>query len=288
MDRRKKIIRIVKLFLLGFTILFAFRLLYGYVDGSAKGNEENEYISDFFDNMESLKRNYASVRYSKSESKGGNEKITTVMPSGSEQKFEKIASLKSKTANFEKDEKNLRDYVKKFNSLIQYEHNEGNAGNRELHLSIGVPPENFDLMLVELKKTGTIKSIQVTKTDKTNEYRNLNAQKASLEKTRAVLVELQNKDGKIDEYIALSNRILEIEQQLQELGVSLGDFDTENEFCTVHITIVEGKFIPIGFMHRVKVSLEWTINYYCLFSLMVLFASGAAFFIVWVYGQIKS
>ncbi len=294
MDKRKRIFRIVKLFLLGFVVLYSFRLIYGYSDSSSKGNEEYEYISDFFDNMESgdmLKRNYASTRYSKSESKGkeiSDAVSSAPLPQGSEQKFEKIASLKSKTAEFEKDEKNIRAYVKKFNSLIQYEHNEGNPGSRQLHLSIGVPPENFDVMLAELKKTGSIKSIQVTKTDKTNEYRNLNAQKASLEKTRNVLIELQNKDGKIDEYMSLSNRILEIEQQLQELGVSLGDFDTENEFCTVHMTIVEGKFIPISFMHRAKVALEWTINYYCLFTLILLFASGTAFFGVWVYDKIKN
>lgn len=285
MDKKKRIFRIVKLFLLGFAVLYVFRLIYGYTDSSSKGYEENEYISDFFENMESLKRNYASARYNKFEEVKG--EAAPAIPQGSEQKFEKIASLKAKTSEFEKDEKNIRSQVKKFNSLIQYEHNEGNPGSRQLHLSIGVPPENFDPMLAELKKTGKIKSIQVTKTDKTNEYRNLNAQKASLEKTREVLIALQNKDGKIDEYVSLSNRILEIEQQLQDLGVSLGDFDTENEFCTVHMTIAEGKFIPISFMHRAKVAFEWTVNYYCIFTLIVLFASGTAFFGVWVYDKIK-
>ncbi len=70
-------------------------------------------------------------------------------------------------------------------------------------------------MIVELKKVGTVKSMQVTKTDKTNEYRNINAKKVSLEKTRNTLLELASKPGRIDEYMSLTNRILEIEQELQ-------------------------------------------------------------------------
>ena len=60
----------------------------------------------------------------------------------------------------------------------------------------------------------------------------------------------------------LENRILEIEQQLQGLGVSLGDFDDENEFCTVQFSLLEGKEIKIGLMQRIKVALEWTVIIY--------------------------
>jgi len=76
------------------------------------------------------------------------------------------------------------------------------------------------------------------------------------------LIELKSKGGKIDEFMQLENRILEIEQQLQDLGVSLGDFDDENEFCTVQFSLNEGKEIEISFIHRLKVALEWTIKFY--------------------------
>ncbi len=290
MEKAKRIMRLVKWFLLGFVALYVFRLVYGYTDSNMKGYEENEYISDYLNTIES-KKNYASSKWNRKQSfnkEDYSEKEASAQIQTGEQKFEKIASVKSKSDKFDQDEKNIRANVKKYNSLIQYEHNQGNPGNRELHLSIGVPPENFDVFLEEVKKIGKLKSIQVTKTDKTNEYRNLNAQKASLEKTRNTLIELKNKDGKIDEFVALSNRILEIEEQLQSLGVSLGDFDSENEFCTVQFTIAEGRFIPISFYHRAKVALEWTINYYCIFMLIIFFASGTGFFIVWIYDKIKS
>ena len=290
---KKRIVRIVSLFLLGLASLFVFRILYGYMEESNGYYEENEYISDFFVNAQSdgraWKRNYASDKYSQ-ESNGGKEvnlSASEPSPVSHDQKFEKIASLKSKTDAFEKDENTIRANVKTFNALIQYEHNEGNPGSRQLNLSIGVPPANFDKMLAEIKKIGRLKDIQVTKTDMTNEYRDLNAKKNSLEKTRSTLIELKSKDGKIDEFVALSNRILEIEQELQGLGVQLGDFDEENEFCTVRFILAEGKFVTISFMHRVKVALEWAINYYCLFLLILLLASGTAFCCLKIYDAVK-
>jgi len=290
MEKFKRISKIIRYFLIGFVVLYLFRLTYGYTDPNMKGFEENEYISDYLSSVES-KKNYASSSWKRTKSfekVQGEPQVASETPKTGEQKFEKIASLKAKSDRYEQDDKIIREKVKKYNALIQYEHNQGNPGDRELHLSIGVPPENFDTFLEEMKKIGKLKSMQVTKTDKTNEYRSLNAQKASLEKIRNSLIDLKNKDGKIDEFIALSNRILEIEEQLQTLGVSLGDFDSENEFCTVQFTLAEGRFIPISFMHRLKVAMEWTINYYFIFTLIVLFASGAAFFMVWIYDKIKS
>lgn len=90
------------------------------------------------------------------------------------------------------------------------------------------------------------------------------------------MIGLKDKGGKIEEFMQLENRILEIEQQLQELGVSLGNFDDENEFCTVKVALSEGKELHIGLLQRVKVALEWTIKYYLMamfaFSFMALFA----------------
>ena len=116
-----------------------------------------------------------------------------------------------------------------------------------------------------IRTIGVIKSQEVTKVDKTNEYRQLNAQKASFEKTLQSLNELKSRGGEITDFVSLHDKILEIESKLQELGVDLGNFDTENEFCTVRLSLYEGENEKkISFIHRVKVALEWTIKYYVL------------------------
>jgi hypothetical protein len=59
--------------------------------------------------------------------------------------------------------------------VIQYEQNSGNPGSRTLQLLIGVKPERFDSFYTEVQKIGRILSKSITKTDKTNEYLQLNA-----------------------------------------------------------------------------------------------------------------
>jgi len=249
-----------------FFILFLFRLIYGYT----KKFDTISNQTPFFESISNAKKNYASKEYNLKSN------IGQTAPVKVDQKYEKIAEIRSKSSKFENEEKLVRNKIERFNALIQFEQKSGNKGTRKLNLLIGVPPENFDSLYTQLIKIGIIQAKQITKKDKTNEYKELNAKKESLEKIRTSLIDLKSKGGKIEEYMDLENRILEIEQQLQNLGVSLGDFDDQNEFCTVQFSLLEGKKIKIGFMQRVKVALEWTVKIYLKimmsFFLLMLFA----------------
>ena len=235
-----------------FIALFIFRLIYGYT----KTFDETPNQTQFFENISNSKRNYATKQYEVKSSTTNQSAIKV------DQKYEKIAEIKTKSSNFEKEEKRSRETIKNLDALIQFEQKSGNKGYRELNLAIAVPPENFDALYNQLITIGKVQAKQITKKDKTNEYKELNAKKQSLEKIRTSLIELKSKSGRIDEYMGLENRILEIEQQLQGLGVSLGDFDYENEFCTVQFSLLEGKEIKIGLLQRIKVALEWTVKIY--------------------------
>jgi hypothetical protein len=235
-----------------FVILFIFRLIYGY----SKTDVISPNQTEFFENISSIKRNYATKKY---EVKSNTPNISVKKI---DQKYEKIAEIKTKSSNFEVEEKLSRKSIENLDALIQFEQKSGNEGYRELNFVIGVPPDNFDSLYNQLITIGKVQAKQITKKDKTNEYKELNAKKYSLEKIRISLIDLKSKGGKIEEYMGLENRILEIEQQLQELGVSLGDFDDENEFCTVQFSLLEGKEVKIGIMQRIKVALEWTLGIY--------------------------
>ncbi|MBK7939446.1 MAG: DUF4349 domain-containing protein [Lewinellaceae bacterium] len=268
-----------------FLLMFGSRLAYGYLnpgkalDGQivniavGSGNEEDYSVS---------RKNYASEKIKQSgpapEGPSG---------SGQTQKYEKVASLRSQSSRFSEDESQLKTAVKNFGAIIQFEQNTGNAGYRNLHLIIGVQPEKFDSFYLNMQDIGKIISKSVTKTDKTNEYLQLNAKRISLEKTRNSLLELKNRGGNIDEYIGLENRILEIEEQLQGLGVQLGDYDEENEFCTVRFSLYEGEEVHIGLAQRLKVAFEWTVKFYTLLMLGLCFALGAAFLGLRIIGAIR-
>ena len=232
--------------------------MYGYVSTELTfGNDD--YSRDFFSSVENLRKNYASEKKFKKQDVGQQANFA------SSHKYEKTATVKSKSSHFEKDVTHIKSTTKNFEGIIQYEQNQGNKGDQEIHLLIGINPEKFDSFYLKIKEIGSVKSKEITKVDKTNEYRQLNAKKASLEKNLISLNELKTRAGTIEEHISLHNKILEIESQMQELGVELGDFDSENEFCTIKFSLYEGATErKISFLRRLVVALEWTIEYYAI------------------------
>lgn len=153
---------------------------------------------------------------------------------------------------------------------------------------IGINPVLFDSFYLAIQKIGVVKAMEITKVDKTNEYRQLNAKKTSIEKTLQSLNELKSKGGEIADFVSLNEKILEVEEKLQGLGVELGNFDTENEFCTVKLSLYEGATEKnISFIHRVKVALEWTIKYFATIVFSVLGLSAAIFVLLLIIDKLK-
>src|SRR5436190_2971526 len=210
---KKRIYTTILLLLSGFLVLFIFRFVYGYTTGLSEAQEE--YFSDFFSDVENLKRNYAtdSYKFEKSREAGEGGGANKTGEFAVDQKYEKTATIKAKSSMYDEDEKTLRTNIKSQNAIIQYEENSGRKGNRELHLLVGISPDKFDFFYTEMLQIGKTVSKEITKIDKTNEFKNLNAKKASLEITRQSLLEIKKQNGKIDEFINLQNRILQIEQE---------------------------------------------------------------------------
>ncbi len=272
--------KIAKWYLLLFIVLFVFRLLYGYTNTSNIAG--NDYSDNFFSSIDNLRKNYASEKIAMKAD------IQVSSNFASNQKFEKTASIKTKTSEFEKDEKTLKAKTKTYNAVIQYEQNLGQKGNRQIHLLIGVNPILFDSLYIDLQKIGVIKATEVTKVDKTNEYKQLNAKKTSIEKTLQSLNDLKTKGGEIADFVALNDKILEIEAKAQELGVELGNFDAENEFCTVKLSMYEGATEKnINFIHRIKVALQWTIKYIATIVATTLILAISIFVLLLIVDKLK-
>lgn len=278
---RQRLWKTGKWFIALFFLLLLFRLIYGYaITDMASGND---YSNNFFSSVDNLRKNYASDNNMKMKTD-----VAEHASSASAQKYEKTATVKSKTTQFEKDVDDIKKMTTNFAGVIQYEENTGNKGSRQIHWLIGINPEKFDSFYLKIQGIGQVRSMEITKIDKTNEFRQLNAKKASLEKTLASLNELKTRGGAISDYVSLHDKILEIETQLQELGVELGNFDTENEFCTVRFSLYEGApDKKISFMRRLKVALEWTIKYYAVLIVSLLALVAAVFILLLVIDKLK-
>ncbi|WP_346880731.1 DUF4349 domain-containing protein [uncultured Algibacter sp.] len=266
---KKRLKRGVFYLIIIFLVLFIFRLIYGYSEYPTHATNQSTSI---FQDISSSRVNYASKKYKINTGANNAQSFVDV-----DQKYEKIATVNTRSSVFEKEKKQLDVELKNQEAIIQFEQNSGKKGNRKLQLIIGVQPEKFDDLYQALTKIGKIQSKEITKKDKTNEYKQLNAKKESLLKIRTSLIELKSKGGKIEEYIELENRILSIEEELQGLGVQLGNYDEENEFCTIKFSLLERAEYKISVMHRVKVALEWTLKTYLQAILVFLFMAGFAY-----------
>ncbi|MGX5818718.1 DUF4349 domain-containing protein [Chitinophaga lutea] len=241
-------------FLLYFLLLTGGRLLYGYLSPNTSA-AQNMVL---FDGV-SIRKNYASE-----------EKIamSAAVPSQTEQKYEKTATMSIRSNRFMADDGLVRRETSRFGGLIQYENAFGLPGRRELHLVIGVNPAMFDSFYLAMQRIGSVQSMSVTKDDKTNEYRQLNATRASLEKTLASLQELKSKSGAIADFIALHDKIIEIESKLQDLGVELGNFSEANALCTVRLSLYEGKTqAQVSFFRRLATATLWAGEFF-LYSMI--------------------
>jgi len=279
-SNRKKSIKKIATILVGlFFALFIFRILYSYNTNDA---DDKLVVNNVFDELSDItsmeRKNYATKKHLLNQG---------VLSTSIDQKYEKIANINTLSNEFNKEEKAIRNQVINHKGLIQFENKSGNEGHRKLQLIIGIPPENFDSIYQSVIKIGEIQTKRITKKDKTNEYKELNARKESLEKIRTSLIALKSKGGKIEEYIQLENRILDIDQQLQGLGVSLGNFDDENEFCTVKVTLKETIKTQISVIHRIKVALEWTITNFLMTIASLAFISLFSYLLVLIIEKSK-
>jgi hypothetical protein len=189
-------------------------------------------------------------------------------PVGDSQKYEKIATLTEVTRDYDADRKRVDDLISKNQGIVQFERASGLPRQRTLYLGVGVPPDRFDTFIDAVKEIGRNTQVEIIKNDKTNEYLQLRAKRATLEKARAGLEAVQASGGSVDERIHVQNRLTEIEERIQDLGVSLGEFDSQNELCTVKLTLSETTGATSNsWGRRIIDALEWASIRYGLLGI---------------------
>lgn len=278
MKRRTRIALIVALAI--FVLLFALRL----VD---KLSSSSEYPTQMmFDKGEITsavssfrKSNYASERI--------------IVPQGSaqqivDQKYERVANMRAKSRDFDTDAARVREIAAKAAAVIQRENAYGLPGSRTLSLALGVVPAAFDQTVEAIRGVGRLLSITVTKADRTGDFKALEAKRLSLEKTRDGLKALRKAGAALSDLMALETKILEIEGQIQELGVSLGDFSETNSFCTINLDLAETSAPPAARLLAAALdALGWALLVELGLALAGLGASGIAFLAALAYEKYR-
>ncbi len=208
-----------------FAVLFIGKLATGDEAVSPSGNAlQNDGSSGIY----MARKNYASQKQAGA----------SIAPAEA-QKYEKVATIGQSTPDLDVGRAKIESLIASSGGLTQYEQLQGLSGHRTLQLGIGVPPSQFDAFVEEARKIAKVTYLAIVKTDKTNEYKQLRAKRETLEKARKALADMAVSGGSVDERLKVQAKLTEVEDKLQELGVSLGDFNTDNEFCTVKLTLAE-------------------------------------------------
>src|SRR5690349_12665376 len=109
---KKRLWKVVLIVLGGFLLLFTFRFIYGYTTGMAEVREE--YFSDFLSDEGSYRHNYASDNYKFKRAAADYASVPSAGAPAQQvqeheydvnQKYEKTATVKSKSTKYDDDEK---------------------------------------------------------------------------------------------------------------------------------------------------------------------------------------
>ncbi len=205
-----------------------------------------------------------------------------------DQKYERVADVSLISHAFDADAANIRSIASAASAVVQSENAYGLPGSRTLFLQLGVVPAAFDSTAEKLKGVGKLLSITVTKTDRTGDFRVLEAKRLSLEKTRDGLKALRTGGAALSDLIALETKILEIEGQIQELGVSLGDFSESKSFCTIKVSLSESTSVDgADVFDAVLDSLGWALLVELGIAAVLFFAAGIAALVSLAYEKYR-
>src|SRR5262249_11237076 len=134
----------------------------------------------------------------------------------------------------------IRTNIKGQKAVVFSERATGIPPHRSLSLGIGVHPEGFDALLQGLIQVGQPRSINVQQQDRTTDFRRLYAQRQSLKKHLEAILKLRD-SGKlsVEEALKLEQKVVEVEKELQAVGVQLGDLLNKEPSYNVFLSLQE-------------------------------------------------
>jgi uncharacterized protein YfcZ (UPF0381/DUF406 family) len=270
---KKIIIKGSLVYIILFAVLFISRTLYGLFTY----NQENQYY------WGSVSTSYL---YNNVASDVVNVRIDETTKAGliHEQKYEKTAVINSLSESFDEDIDEIRQIIEFYGALIQSENLIENLDYKNTEFVIGVHPNMFESIIEKLKDSIPVNYLNITKTDKTEEYENLINSRTSLEKTMNSLIELKLQKGSIDEFINLEYKILELDKEIQLLKNSTGKYESEKSLCTIVISIRENR---LDIAYIITDSFYWALTVSVSIVILILLVSASAFLFITVYNKIK-
>jgi hypothetical protein len=195
--------------------------------------------------------------------------------------LEETATVSATTAEFDKDKEKLFALTKEFKGKIMYERSEGLSPNRSLNITFTVNEKLFGDSLKNVADIAKIRGKVVTRTDRTAEFRALAAKKQSSQKYLESLSNLRKVSAeKLEDLITLEGKIQEVQREIENLAIQLGDFTQEEPLSNISYSLLERRGITAYSLdRRLLDAVLWSVFTYS-------YLIGAIVVIVLVYCSI--
>lgn len=139
----------------------------------------------------------------------------------------------------------IKDYVKANGGFIESSDNyNGNQTDSELYMShsyltIRVPAEKFNEVIDKLKQFGEETSTNISSTNVSTEYRDIQSEKESLEIQQDRLVDYLKKAEKIEDMLTIETELSRVRIELNRINTQLDNYDRMINYSTITVNLRE-------------------------------------------------
>lgn len=162
-----------------------------------------------------------------------------------DRKIEYFYEYTIETTTYDDDYKKLNELTSKYKGYIDSSdfymdrRNDDKIDLRSYHVIIKIPRDTSADFVKDLTKVGKINNISQSSNDLTKDYKDVNLRLETKKKELEKLNELMEKAENIEETMAISQRILEVESEIDQINSNLRDLDQRVAYNTFTIFLRE-------------------------------------------------
>lgn len=153
----------------------------------------------------------------------------------------------------------------------------------ESYVSFRIPQEKFEEFLSTIKKhVKNVKNEQVTGTDVTDEYVDLQSRLKAKKAVEERLLQFLNQAEKMEDVIRISTELANVQEEIERIKGRIQYLDNKTDFATVHVYLSEAKAPAVStdeFNMGERIKHQWIASLNGLFkalSGMIIFIIGNA------------
>lgn len=162
-----------------------------------------------------------------------------------DRKIEYFYEYAIETTTYDDDYKKLSELTRKYKGYIESSdfymdrRYDDKIDLRSYHVIIKIPRDTSADFVKDLTKVGKINNISQSSNDLTKDYKDVNLRLETKKKELDKLNQLMEKSENIEETMAISQRILEVESEIDQINSNLRDLDQRVAYNTFTIFLRE-------------------------------------------------